>query len=88
MLRPTGSLILVVDHPHDDKRDSGLIVPDHYNAVRVGVVKDFQEMNLEIVELGISKGDVVYYTEGCEVQIKDMTLVNAHHVVALDKMEE
>lgn len=87
MIKPVGSRILVADPPADNQRDSGLIVPDHYDRVKVGIVMDFNEIAIGL-ELNLSKGDVIYYSEGCEVRIKDMVLVDAHHVVATEKMED
>ena len=87
MLDPVGARVLIEDAP-TQTRASGLIVPDYYDQIRMGIVikvGDAPPLGLTTIEL--SPGDLIYYPEAAEVKISDKKLVDIANVLAVERMD-
>jgi len=87
MLEPVGARVLVEDAP-TQTRASGLIVPDYYDQIRMGIViKVGDAPPLAITTVELAPGDLIYYPEAAEIKISDKKLIEVQHVLAVERME-
>lgn len=86
MIEPVGMRVLVEDAP-TQTRASGLIVPDYYDKIRMGiVVKVGDAPPLGITGIELSPGDLIYYLEASEIKIGDKKLIDIPNVLAVERM--
>lgn len=83
-IKPLGERVLAVEAPTETRRDSGLILPDHLDRVKVAIVVDLGG-GLALEALDLSPGDLIYYQEGSENRIKENLIVEAAYIIAIER---
>lgn len=83
-IEPVGPRILAATPPAESRRDSGLILPDHYDRVKIAIVMKCGE-DLHLAGVEIEPGDVIYYVEGYEEKLRDLLIIEAQHIIAIER---
>lgn len=87
MLAPVGERVLAASPPVEDRRVSGLIIPDHYDRVKMAIVMKCGD-GLGLSALGLVPGDMIYYLEGSESKIKDLLILEASYIIAIERDDD
>lgn len=78
---------MAVEAPSEKRTPTGLIIPPHLEGVKVAIVESVG-FGLALEALGLSPGDVIYYLEESEHQIKDKLIIEAHYIIAIETFGE
>lgn len=77
MIKPYGQRVAVVDPPAEDQTSSGLILPPGTERLNRGIVIGVGD---EVPHL--SEGDMVWYGDGCGLEIDDLKVLPADCIIA------